>query len=126
MAQAFRSKKGDPSREPPGNTLRVSGCYNHDHKVVVEWEMFLDDGDLLALTGELPTGPLTYDAVRLLASSWCQTRDTSLTAMRFTHYRISRDSAFAIIAWAEDRGILALVERAHPAVEKLWARQSGV
>lgn len=123
MAQAFRSKKGATSGEPPDRALRVSGCYNHDHKVVVEWERFLDEDDLLALIGELPTGRLTFEAIRLVASSWCQVHDASLATMRFTHYRINRESAGAIIAWAEDRGILVAEGQADLPGRNAWTRQ---
>lgn len=106
MAQAFRSKKGSGSSDSAEFGLRIVGCYSLDHKVVVEWEKFLDERELLELLAELPSGLLAFEAIRLVTSSWCQSHDASLTTVRFTHYRANRESVSAVITWAEERGLL--------------------
>lgn len=128
MAQAFRSRKGVGSALPPTGGLQVVGCYNLDEKVAVEWEMVFDDNELLALTNELPCGHLSFDAIRLVVSSWCQARDESLASMRFTHYKVNRSSVRAIIAWAEDHNILVPNTRADSSSSDGWIHgpsQSG-
>lgn len=84
----------------------VTGCYNHDQKVVVEWERSLAEAELEAIFRELPEGQVTFATLRVVASSWCRTRDTTLNSERITHYRLSRASVTALAGWAEERGCL--------------------
>ena len=86
--------------------LIVTGCYNYDQKVVVEWERPLAETDLAAIFSELPEGQVTFATLRLIASSWCRSRDMTLTSERITHYRLSRASVAALAGWAEERGLL--------------------
>lgn len=123
MAQAFRSTKRAGSSDSAENALQIVGCYNLDHKVVVEWERFLDECELLELLGELPDDPLGFDDIRLVASSWCQTRDSSLATTRFTHFRVNRSSVSAIIAWAVERSLLVPDGSAPLSGRSAWIRQ---
>lgn len=102
MGQAFRSRVAGAGA---ADSLIVTGCYNHDQKVVVEWERPLTETDLAAIFNELPQGHITFATLRLTASSWCRSRDTTLTSERITHYRLSRASVSALAYWAEERGL---------------------
>jgi hypothetical protein len=106
MAHAFRSRKS--GREAPGtNGLCVSGTYNIEEKVTVEWERVVAIGEMVALIQRLPNRLYSRRELRSFISGHFRDSDDSLPHTKISKYRISGGSLNALLDALECEGALA-------------------
>lgn len=121
MAQAYRSARSKNSAADP-DELRVEGCYNHDQKVVVEWEMTLTEARLVAILAELPRGELTFKLIRSSFSASCRERYADFGDGVITNFRLNRAATHGLIAAALTRKFLDWQKNVPDADACVWIR----
>lgn len=122
MAQAYRSTKSN-SKALSANGLVIAGCYNHDQKVVVEWESILSDEQIREIVDELPDGNLTFKSIRasFSASHWDRYEDFNEGLI--TNFKLSRRSTRNLIEAGIESALLRPVYTSLDPDDGIWAKQ---
>ena len=121
IAQAYRSHR-NKRRAAHSEILRVEGCYNFDQKVVVEWEMWLNEALIHAIMRELPGSELRYEALRTGFSASCFERYEDFNDGVVTNFRLNRQSTLDFIQTGLERGLLEIRQDAHSPDERVWSK----
>lgn len=121
MAQAYRSKL-QTSRTPASGHVRVTGCYNLDHKVAVEWELDLNKKLVRDIISELPDGELEFRIVRASFSASCLDRQEERPTGIITNFRLNRQSTLGLLEAGAKRSLLRVISAADPIEDGCWRK----
>ncbi len=105
MAHAFRSKTKN-SQNANAYEIRVTGTYNMDQKVTVEWEYLTVVDELVELFRRLPTRSYTETEIRFFVSGHFYKLDRNLPDTKISEYRVSPQSMVRILETLEMRDVL--------------------
>lgn len=122
MAQAYRSRL-QKNRTLASGHIRVTGCYNLDYKVAVEWELDLDEGLVRDMIFELPDGELRFENVRASFSASCLDRQRELPTGFITNFRLNRQSTFDLLEAGIERSLLIINPAVGPIEDSFWKKQ---
>ncbi len=105
MVHAFRS------RRPGGNEIgdhqiAITGTYNLEHKVTVEWEQVTSIVDMERLCLRLPDRPYSRAEIRSLISGHFLELDEQLPPTKIGEYRISPTALNDVLRALENSKIL--------------------
>lgn len=121
MAQAYRSARSKNLGIGLDEIL-IEGCYNHDQKVVVEWEMKLTEPLLADIFAELPKGELSFKSIRASFSASCRERYADFGDSVITNFRLNQAATRSLIEEAVTRGVLAWQKKAPDTDDCAWIR----
>ena len=86
--------------------MRVTGTYNMDQKVTVEWECLAVVDELTELIRRLPARSYTETEIRFFVSGHFYKLDGNLPDTKISEYRVSPQSLVQILETLEIRGVL--------------------
>ena len=105
MVHAFRSHTTN-SRSTSTCELRVTGTYNMDQKITVEWECLTVVDALIELFKRLPKRPYVETGIRSFVSGHFYKLDRNLPDTKISEYRVSPQSLSQILEAPEMHDVM--------------------